>query len=174
MKVLDFSTDIDQEPDSNGEFTGATLKAGFLPESFTICLSIMVDAWTTSFSAADMFRLLGVHGYTWGMINLYAATTAPSYTEYEIWLGPLEITKTIPTVFFPLQWARACLSLDSIASKVRVVVDGQLLVEEEYRREEDEYRPANLSLVLGCDPKNMLEYTMKTVSYTHLTLPTIA
>merc|ERR1712015_230730 len=59
--------------------------------------------------------------------------------------------ETIPTVFFPLQWARACLSLDSSAKKVRVVVDGQLLVEEEYRREEDEYRPANLSLLLGYD-----------------------
>ena len=62
------------------------------------------------------------------------------------------ITVSIPTIFFPLQWTRACLSLDSLASKVRVVVDGQLLVEEEYRREEDKYRPANLSLVLGYDP----------------------
>ena len=45
-------------------------------------------------------------------------------------------------------WER-CLSLDSIASKVRLVVDRQVLGEGEYRREEDEYRPANLSLQLG-------------------------
>ena len=31
-----------------------------------------------------------------------------------------------------------------------LVVDGQLLVEEEYRREEDEDRPTNFSLLLGC------------------------
>ena len=31
------------------------------------------------------------------------------------------------------------------------MADGQLLGEEEYRREEDEYRPANLSLQLGYD-----------------------
>jgi hypothetical protein len=37
LKVLDLSDDNDQEPDSNGEYTSATLKAGFLPESFTIC-----------------------------------------------------------------------------------------------------------------------------------------
>ena len=30
-----------------------------------------------------------------------------------------------------------------------LVVDGQLLVEEEYRREEDEDRPTNFSLLLG-------------------------
>ena len=45
-------------------------------------------------------------------------------------------------------WER-CLSLDSIASKVRLVVDRQVLGEGEYRREEDENRPANLSLQLG-------------------------
>ena len=45
-------------------------------------------------------------------------------------------------------WER-CLSLDSIASKVRLVVDRQVLGEGEYRREDDEYRPANLSLQLG-------------------------
>ena len=59
MKVLDFTVDNDQEPDSNGEFTSATLNAGFLPESFTICSAIMVDSWNTSVStAADMFTLL--------------------------------------------------------------------------------------------------------------------
>ena len=35
MKVFDFSADNDHELDINGEFTSATLKAGFLPESFT-------------------------------------------------------------------------------------------------------------------------------------------
>ena len=32
-----------------------------------------------------------------------------------------------------------------------LVVDEQLLGEEEYKREEDEYRPANFSLVLGAN-----------------------
>ena len=32
------------------------------------------------------------------------------------------------------------------------MVDGQLLVEEEYRREEDEDRPTNFSLLLGYTP----------------------
>ena len=30
-------------------------------------------------------------------------------------------------IFFPLQWAHVCFSLDSITSKVTLVVDGQLL-----------------------------------------------
>ena len=150
MKVLDFSADNDHERDSNEELTGATLNAGFLPESFTICSAIMVDAWTTEFSSADMFILLDVDGDMWGNVHIFAG---PSYTpnHYKSWLGPVKIIKTIGTVFFPLQWTQACHSLDSIASKVRPVVDGQLLLEKEYRREEDCYRPANLSLVLGRD-----------------------
>ena len=66
--------------DSNGEYTGATLDAGALPESFTICLAIMVDAWTTEFTAVRMFTLLNEDGGWWGKINLFAAT---SYIEYE-------------------------------------------------------------------------------------------
>ena len=37
LKVLDFSADNDGKPDGNGEYTSATLEAGPLPESFTIC-----------------------------------------------------------------------------------------------------------------------------------------
>ena len=72
LKVLDFSADNDHEPDSNGEYTSATIEAGPLPESFTICSAFMVD--------------------------------------------------------------------------------GQLLGEGEYKRDEDEYRPANLRLGLGFVP----------------------
>ena len=43
LNVLDFSADGDQQPDSDGEYTGATLEAGPLPESFTICSAFMVE-----------------------------------------------------------------------------------------------------------------------------------
>ena len=62
LKVFDFSADGDQQPDINGEYTGATLEAGPLPESFTICSAFMVEAWTTDFSSADMFTLLDNDG----------------------------------------------------------------------------------------------------------------
>ena len=112
LKVLDFSADNDQEPDSNGEYTEATLNVGALPKSFTICSAIMVDAWLNS-TAAIMFVLLDVHGDAWGWINLWAAN---SYTEYEAYVGPAFLLKQTEVLFFPLQWTRACLSLDLIAS----------------------------------------------------------
>ena len=155
LKVLDFSEDVDHEPDSNGEYTSATLEAGPLPESFTICSAFMVEAWTTEFTSANMFTLLDHFGYPWGSINLFAAS---SFTEYEVWLGPVSFSKQTGTVFYPLQWTRACVSFDSVASKVTRVVDEQLLGEEEYKREEDKNRPANLSLVLGFNGLNR-EYT---------------
>ena len=47
------------------------------------------------------------------------------------------------------------------ASKVKVMVNGQLLGEEEYGQEEDEYRPANLNMVLGYYPDMEYEYPIK-------------
>ena len=61
MKVLDFSSFNDQEPDSNGEYTSATLNAGALPESFTICSAILTEAWTDKFTSAIIFQLLDVY-----------------------------------------------------------------------------------------------------------------
>ena len=142
VKVLDFSLDNDHEPDSNNELTSATLDAGALPESFTICSAFMVDSWTTEFNSADMFSFLDIEGYPWGYLYLDAAS---SYTQYLVKLGPVSFAKQTEVVFFPLQWTHACLSLDSNAGKVTLVVDGQLLGEEEYRREEDKFRPGHSS-----------------------------
>ena len=149
LKVLDFSADNDHEPDSNGELTGATLDAGFLPESFTICSAIMTDAWTTVFTAARTFNLRDDKDESnWGYIILHSAY---HYTEYYVKLGPVAFRAQTDVAYFPLEWTRVCLSLDSTASKVRLVVDGQLLAEEEYKKEDDKDRPANLRLMLGYD-----------------------
>ena len=56
-RVLDFSADNDFKPDTKGEYTGATLDAGALPESFTICSAFMVEEWTSDYQTADMFTL---------------------------------------------------------------------------------------------------------------------
>ena len=145
LKVLDFSADNDQKPDINGEYTSTAMEAGSLPESFTICLAFRIESWADS-AAAQMFSLLDNDGYKWEHLAIYATST---HTEYEVWFGPVHIINQTETVFFPLQWSSACLFLDSIAGKVMLVVDGQLLGEEEYKKEDNKYRPANLSLVLG-------------------------
>ena len=104
-----------------------------------------------------MFTLVDEEmSFTWAHIELYAD---PGYTEYQAGLGPVYIVENFEDAFFPLQWTRVCLSLDSISSKVMLVVDGQLLGEKEYRREEDLHRPAKISLVLGFDPDSQDELT---------------
>ena len=155
LKVLDFSADNDHEPDINGEFTCATLNAGPLPESFTICSAFMINNWTTEFSSSRMFLLLDDEELQWGRIYLYAAS---SFTQYTATLGPVQILGQTETVFFPLRWTRACLSLNSVGTKVTLVVDGQLLGEKVYRRE-DWNGPANLSLLLGLNPLGPIELT---------------
>ena len=160
LKILDFSADSDHERDSNGECTSATLEAGPLPESFTVCTAFMVEVWTTRFSSADMLILLDNDGYPWGTINLW---TGPSFTEYEASLGPVYISNQTETLFFPHKWSLACLSLDLVASKVMLVADGQLLGKMEYKKSEDEYRPKNISLMLGFEPTTQKENTGKHV-----------
>ena len=93
LKALDFSDDSDHEKDSNGEFTKATLNAGPLPESFTICAAYTADNWTTfasiRFSSIKLSLLTDV-GKTWGYVNLFSAET---YTQYTIRLGSLLFVK---------------------------------------------------------------------------------
>ena len=118
LKVLDFSADNDHAPDSNGEYTKATLEAGPLPVSFTICLAFMVEAWTAEFTAAKMFTLLDDDDGIWGYIKLYAAS---SHTKYEVRFGRLHAAARTEVFFYPLQWSRACLYLDSNEGRYGVV-----------------------------------------------------
>ena len=149
-KVLDFSADNDDKPDENGQYTMARLflPESHLPESFTICSALRVDAWTSK--SITMFDLLDICGstelQTWGSISIYGA---PGYTEYTVSVGKVSFVRQVEAVFFPLQWTRACFSLDSVSSKVTLVVDGHLLGEEEYKREEDYNRPGDIRLHLG-------------------------
>ena len=78
LKVFDFSADNDHEPDSNGEYTRATLEPG-LPESFTICSAFMTEAWTTEFTSSNMFTLPDHDGDTWG-------TEQASQSESSAWV----------------------------------------------------------------------------------------
>ena len=149
-KVLDFSLDIDQEPDSNGSYTRATLEKEDLPPSFTICAAHMVEAWTTEFSGASMLLLKNEVGDTWANVFLHPSS---DYTEYDIFLGPAYLIATT-AVFFPLQWIRFCVSLDTNSAMVRLVVDGQVLGQEEYKVEEDRDRPSNLAMFLGTSKYN--------------------
>ena len=104
----------------------------------------MVEAWTTDIGSTLMFELLNKGGYSWIFINFWAA---PSFTEYNVRVGKALHSSKTKALFFPLQWTRACLSLDS--NKIKMVANGQLLVDKEYKKSEDTDRPANLSLSLG-------------------------
>ena len=165
MKVLDFSADDDQKPDSNGEYTSATLEGGALTESFTICTAFMVDAWTTMGSAQIFVLLDPDFQDEYGSVSI----TRDSY--YSVQFGYMNAgIKQSETLFFPLQWTHVCFSLDSNASKVMLVVDGKLLVEQEYTLEEIRWRPYNLSLLLGSSARSIMsdartEYTGKIADF---------
>ena len=167
LKVLDFSADNDQKPDSNGEYTGATLDTSLsLPESFTICSAFMVEVWHTVFTSARMFTLLNDYGDIWGGIVMWEGYKFTSY-YVDMYNDTATLRAQFKTQFFPLQWTRACFSLDSAGSQITLVVDGQLLGEADYRREEDKDRPTKLSLRLGSliRPTDSQEYSGRTTDF---------
>ena len=108
-KVIDFSMDSDQEPDSNGSYTGATLEKEVLPQSFTICVAYMVEAWTTVYTSATIITLMADEkwdGDMWGYVQLYVST---DFTEYEVILGPTHLLATTPALYSSLHWTRVCV-----------------------------------------------------------------
>ena len=84
-----------------------------------------------------MFMLLTDDGRRWGHVILAAL---PAYTQYLVTLGTVRFQPTSLAMFFPLQWARVCLSVDSVEGKVMLVVDGQLVGEKEFKKEEIFFR----------------------------------
>ena len=163
LKVLTFADDIDNKADSKGEFTSATLERENLPDSFTICLAFMVDAWTTDFAAGRLFHMLGDDGIKrWGFVELNADPM--SFTEYKMRLGYAQFVAESPTLFFPLQWTRMCMSLNSLDNQMRLFVDGQLMIDAKYEKEKDPDRPTHLNLSLGLGI-NHHEYTGKRTNF---------
>ena len=89
LKVLDFSYHVWGDYDEDG-YTKATLDAGLLPESFTLCSAFMLSSsfgyWTTEFHSARWFTILDRNmGRSWAYIEFYAG---PTFTEYQAGLGP--------------------------------------------------------------------------------------
>merc|ERR1711963_269751 len=96
LKVFDFSADNNHQPDSNGEYTSATMEVGTLPKNFTICSAFMVDAWTGLRGEREA-TILVLHrfGRPMGVIRLRGAS---SYTEYVVTFGPVDFAKRTETV----------------------------------------------------------------------------
>ena len=121
LKALDFSLDNDDEPDKNNIFTHASLQKENLPLSFTICTSFMLDAWP-EYEYAVLFLLRNDLGKTWHYVKAIA-------TGFTFQFENLRYSVRRGTLLYPLQWTNVCLSRDSNASVVKLVVDGELLIE---------------------------------------------
>ena len=146
LKALDFSLDNDNEPDETNSYTHAFLQKESLPSSFTMCTAYMVDAWSrwAKYPATKIFVLLDDSGKDWLLITFYAAET---YTKLLVKIEDSPLMENQSKIlFYPLQWTRVCFSKDSNTSKVRLVVDGELLIEQKVKVKN---QPENLKLVMG-------------------------
>ena len=97
--VIDVSSDVDQQPNSAGEYTGAYLTKPGMPSGWAICGAFRTDAWTTEFSQANLFQLDGKDGTRWGYIKMKAYS---SYTKCCSLLGNnVYISVSTAIVWFP-------------------------------------------------------------------------
>ena len=157
-KVLTVSDDNDDRKDSNGEYTSASVKRPKLPDSFTVCLAFKFDAWTVNTPDNRILTMLKDRNDSpmiqWGYITLDALS---NYTKFDAKLGPVMLTE-VSAVVFPQQWTRFCLFLDLSAKMAHFVVDGWILREQPYIKEDDLERPSRLDLVLGFVPDSQNEH----------------
>ena len=143
LKALDFSLDNDWKADENNSYTHASLQKENLPSSFTICTTFMVEAWT-KYQNTWLFVLNDDKGEIWHWVKIYADQTFALFQfQFE---DSLKFTAKTTSPFYPLQWTRVCLSSNSNTSLVRLVVDGELLMETGWKVNN---KPDNLNLVLG-------------------------
>ena len=83
----------------------------------------MVEAWTTDFVSAVLFKLNDEGGQFWAYLDMFAAD---KYTEFTVVLGGAYFLTYSERVLFPLTWVRVCLSLETITGNVRLVVNGEV------------------------------------------------
>ena len=120
--LLNFKDDCDHAPDSQGEYTRATLKIDF-PKVWTLCVAVSVEAFRTGYNNVQMFTLYREDGqYYTGLTrvgnqyNLYTST----------WASFLFYTSFQPSIYLT-DWVRACLSTDFTTGMFVLVVDGEIL-----------------------------------------------
>ena len=115
----------------------------------------MVEAWSDS-GNARLFVLRYDNGEEWHEVDIYALLT---YTEISFRFEDSQwFSKQSKILLFPLQWTRVCLSKDSNKSLARLVVDGELVIEQKVKVKN---QPDNLGIVLGWDGYG-LEYPGQT------------
>ena len=120
--LLNFMDDCDHAPDSQGDYTRATLKIDF-PKVWTLCVAVSVEAFRTGYNNVQMFTLYREDGqYYTGLTrvgnqyNLYTST----------WASFLFYTSFQPSIYLT-DWVRACLSTDFTTGMFVLVVDGEIL-----------------------------------------------
>ena len=127
-KVIDVSADDDQEPDSEGEYTGASLTKPGMPPDLTVCAAFRTEVWTTVFQSTLLFQWKGEDGKKWGYITLFAWETG---TFYDIVFGNvIRYYVKGEKVYFPFVWACICASLDTASGSLVLLVDGKVVLEE--------------------------------------------
>ena len=145
IKILDFSADNERpgRKDSNGSYTYASVEKSSLPFSFTLCSAFMVEAWTSSYTEANVYTLLDDNRNPWLSLRLFSS---PSQTKFTVTVFGTKFALTSHLKMSPLYWVRTCLSIESNSSKAELVVNGKL---EGERTFQPGARPMNLSLLLG-------------------------
>ena len=143
LKALDVSPDVTKK---KGDITFASLEENSLPASFTICTAFMVEQWDVqSQTFAALYQLRGHKnaGAIWHTLKIFAQEKD---TVFEILVGGKSNQIPLSKMYFPFEWTKACVSLDSQKSEVQLVVDGEWVGE---RNMTISKKPEHLNLEIG-------------------------
>ena len=145
IKVIDVNDDVDFA----APYTYAHLKKPEMPDDFTVCGAFKVGAWTIKFGSAYLYQMNTIDGNIWSFIQ---ALAGQGYTEFNIRFGEVYFDSKLDDVnWFPRDWQRFCLSLDTLANRVVFVMNGEVLEEKVHSAElnENKDKPPGLDIMLG-------------------------
>ena len=146
--VIDVSDDIDFAP----EYTYASLTKPNMPKDFTICGAYRIEAWTIDFRSSYLFEMHD-NGDRWGFVMLEVnAVENGGESDMKFYLGDISHSKLMKKLFYPQTWFRWCFSLDTVAKRMVIVVNGEL-IEERDNLQDDINLPADLLIKLGISEK---------------------
>ena len=151
--MISFTDDADKLPDSDGEYTKASLNKLDMPRDFTICGAFMTPA-----ARSGYFYHLYSNGREWSLVGFNSKIFS---TQYTVTIGRVrfaaysaKVPVNMPAknlLYFVTTWTHMCLSLDTSSGMIKLVVNGEVLYQRVNRMalKEDKTRPANLEMFLG-------------------------
>ena len=175
ISAIDVSGDVDHKPDNNGEFTSGYITKPGMPADWTFCGAFRVKAWNGKAQTTGLVQLNKENDRMWMYFYLAGSNFGEPFVSETRFYGRAGLAyfdlKT-PTVWFPHEWLRICMALNTVTGRVTIVSNGEVLTDQIYQTalEPDADRPTTLKMQVGAEYDGYEIPTEHTGQYSNLNM----